>query len=94
MFTGFEKTSILIKQNPIIFVWHFSFLSDKNFQTVVQLSSNYSEVFAKTDKEKYLKANVSHSGGLDISNLLGCFLFIQTSCFLDNSNNNFYIFAC
>ena len=48
MFTGFEKTSIRIKQNSIIFVRHFSFLSDKNFQTVGQLSSNYSEVFAKT----------------------------------------------
>ena len=49
VFTGFEKISIRIKQNPIIFVQHFSFLSDNNFQTDGQLSSNYSEVFAKTD---------------------------------------------
>ena len=39
---------IQIKQNPIIFVRHFSFLSNKNFQTVGQLSSNYSEDFTKT----------------------------------------------
>ena len=49
VFTELGKTSIRIKQNPIIFVWHFSFLSDQNFQTVGQLSSNYSEDLAKTD---------------------------------------------
>ena len=48
MFTEFGKTSIPIKQNPIIFVQHLSFLSDKNFQTVGQLSSNYPEDFAKS----------------------------------------------
>ena len=42
VFTEYEKTSIQTKQNHIdIFVWHFSFLSDKNFQTVGQLSGNY-----------------------------------------------------
>ena len=50
-------TSIQIKQNPIIFVQHFSFLSDKNFQTVGQLlSSNYSKVYAKTEiHRKYVR---------------------------------------
>ena len=48
VFTEFGKTSIRIKQNPIIFVRHFSFLSNKNFQAVGQLSSKYSEDFAKT----------------------------------------------
>ena len=34
MFTEYEKTTIQTKQNPIdIFVRHFSFLSDKNFQS-------------------------------------------------------------
>ena len=45
-FTEFGRTSIQIQQNPIIFVRHFSSLS--NFQTFGQLSSNYSEDFAKT----------------------------------------------
>ena len=49
MFTELGKTSIRIKQNPIIFVRHFSFLSDQNFQTVGQLFSNNSEDFVKTD---------------------------------------------
>ena len=30
----FEKTCIRLKQKLIFFVWHFSFLFDKNFQTV------------------------------------------------------------
>ena len=35
VFTEYEKTSIQTKQNPLdIFVRHFSFLSDKYFQTV------------------------------------------------------------
>ena len=56
VFTGFKMTSIRIKQNPIIFVRHFSFLSDKNFQTVGQLSSNYSDVYAKTEiHRKYVQ---------------------------------------
>ena len=38
MFTEFEKTSIQIKQNPII------------FQTVGQQSSNFSEDFAKAGR--------------------------------------------
>ena len=50
MFTELGKTSIQIKQNPIIFVQHFSFLSDQNFQTTGQLSSNNLEDFAKTDQ--------------------------------------------
>ena len=49
-------TIIRIKQNPIIFVRYFSFVSDKNFQTVGQLSSNYSEVYAKTEiHRKYVR---------------------------------------
>ena len=55
MFIEFGKTSIRIKQNPIIFVRHFSSLSDKNFQTVGQLSSTYSENFAKTVVFAYAK---------------------------------------
>ena len=39
VFAEYVKTSIR----------HFSFLSDKNFQTVRQLSSNISGDFAKTD---------------------------------------------
>ena len=52
MLTEFGKTSIRIKRNPIFFVRHFSFLSDQNFQTVGQLSSNCSEDFAKTALRK------------------------------------------
>ena len=48
MFTELGKTSIRIKQNPIIFFRHIFFLSNQNFQTVGQLSSNNSEDFAKT----------------------------------------------
>ena len=52
VFTENEKTRIDTKQNPIIFVLHFYFLSDKNCQTVGQLSSNSSEDFAKTVHDK------------------------------------------
>ena len=58
MFTEFGKTSIRIKQNPIIFVQHLSFLSDKKFQTVGQLSSNYSGDFAKTAPLSYSEPGV------------------------------------
>ena len=37
------------KAEPSKFVCNFSFLSDKNIQTVGQLSSNSPEDFAKTD---------------------------------------------
>ena len=37
------------QSSPVSFVQHFSFLSDKNFQTIGQLSSNISEDFAKTE---------------------------------------------
>ena len=52
-----KKTSNRTKLNPVIFVCHFSFLSDKTYQTVGQLSSNISEDFAKTDQS----VNYRHS---------------------------------
>ena len=47
------KTSIQTKQNLVIFVQQFSFLSEKNFQSVGQLYGNISEDFAKTDNQMY-----------------------------------------
>ena len=47
VFTENGKNSIQTKQNSIIFVWHLSCLSDINFQSVGQLSSNMSD-FAKS----------------------------------------------
>ena len=48
VFTECGKTSIQTKQSHVIFVQQFSFLSDKNLQSVGQLSGNISEDFAKT----------------------------------------------
>ena len=71
------KTSIRIKQNPIIFVRHFSFLSDQNFQIVGQLSSNNSEDFAKTD---YCQFSIK----------IICYGYILVSLLIDNPNKRFY----
>ena len=48
VFTEYGKTSIQTKQSAVIFVQQFSFLSNKIFQSVGQLSGNIS-VLAKTD---------------------------------------------
>ena len=42
------KTSIQTKQKPVIYVQQFSFLTEKNFHSVGQLSGNILEDFAKT----------------------------------------------
>ena len=42
------KNSIQTKQSPVIFVQQFSFVSEKIFPSVRQLSGNISEVFGKT----------------------------------------------
>ena len=49
-----------------IFVRHFSFLFDKNLQTVGQLSSNYSGDFAKTGLDQIL---TSINGCNSVANL-------------------------
>ena len=55
------KTSIQTKQSPVIFVQQFSFLSEKIFQSVVQLSGNISEDFAKTAGLKsWIKTGFTH----------------------------------
>ena len=51
VYSEHENTSIQTKQNLVIFVQHFSFLSDKNFPTVGQLYSNISEDFKKTESD-------------------------------------------
>ena len=48
VFTEYGKTSIQTKGSPFIFVQQLSFLSEKIFQSVGQLSGNVSEDFAKT----------------------------------------------
>ena len=55
VFTECGNTSIQTKQSPVIFVWQFSFLSDKIFQSVGQLSGNISEDFAKTEGTDQLR---------------------------------------
>ena len=42
------KRLVFEQSRTLLFLEHFSFPSDKNFQTVGQLSSNISEDFAKT----------------------------------------------